>query len=171
MGTHDSYPTCGIEKYEDLPGVFPAQFYASPTSSMSEDEKNAANDAAALTLEEKVEADFNLPATGVNGSTISWVVSEGTAVSIEEGVAKVTRTEADQTVKLTATITSGTVSKTKEFTVLVKGNVLTYIELTDTVLGLGAYAEGTKTVDGVEFGYVESKGPVEHLKGAVPNLF
>ncbi len=155
MGTHDTYQTVGIEKYDEMSSVFPVQFYTSPTSSMTEDEKNATNDAAALTLEDKVEADFNLLATGVNGSTITWTISEGNAISIEEGVAKVTRTEEDQTVKLTATITSGDVTKTKEFTVIVKGNVMTYIELTDTVLGLSSYADGTKTVEGVEFGYTE----------------
>ncbi|MBO5373266.1 MAG: glycoside hydrolase family 127 protein, partial [Lachnospiraceae bacterium] len=68
-----------------------------------------------------VEGDIVLPTTGVNGSAITWI-SENTAITIEDGVAKVTRPaagEADVTGKLVATITYNGESDTKEFDVTV----------------------------------------------------
>ena len=93
---------------------------------LTEAEKVAA-DKAALDLENTtVTADFNLPAAGsVHGSVIEWE-SNNAAIAIEEegGVitAKVTRPAAeaeDAEVTLTATITKGAASDTKEFVITV----------------------------------------------------
>ena len=84
------------------------------------DAEKVAADKEALELNEEVRVDFNLPEAGAKGATITWVVTEGTAVVIEGNTAKVTRGAEDATVKLTATISSGEESDTKEFTVVVK---------------------------------------------------
>lgn len=61
----------------------------------------------------EITENINLPTTLPTGVTISWQ-SNNEAVIDTEG--KVTRGEEDKTVKLTATITSGSVTATKEFT-------------------------------------------------------
>lgn len=68
-----------------------------------------------------VTEDFELPTEGVNGSSITWT-SENSAVTIEDGVAKVIRPaagEADATGKLKAVITYEDKSAEKEFDVTV----------------------------------------------------
>ncbi len=86
------------------------------------DAEKVAADKAELTLGSTLAADANLTLTGKEGSTITWAVKTGTAITIENGVAKVTRPvigQADAEVVLTATITSNAESDTKEFTVKV----------------------------------------------------
>ena len=81
-------------------------------------------DHEALTIETTVYDSIVLPTVGkVNASAITWVVTEGEAIVIEDGVITVTQPAAgleDATVKLTATITAAGASITKEFTVTVK---------------------------------------------------
>ena len=67
-----------------------------------------------ITLKDAYTADFDLSDKGV------WEVVSGTGIEIAEGVAKVTRTEEDQVVVLKVTVTSGEVSKSKEFTITIK---------------------------------------------------
>lgn len=69
---------------------------------------------AKVEVDAEVTKDFNLDAT------VTWTVKEGTAIEIVEGVAKVTRGDADATVVLTATAKVGEVTATKDFTVVVK---------------------------------------------------
>lgn len=77
-------------------------------------------DKAYTTLPVGVETSLNLPATGVNGSTITWVVKSGTGITINNGAATVTQTSAEQTVVLTATFAkSGATSATQDYTVKV----------------------------------------------------
>lgn len=54
------------------------------------------------------------------GATIEWTSSDVNAVNISTGA--VTRSDADKAVKLRATITKGTASKTKEFTIVIKAS-------------------------------------------------
>ena len=66
-------------------------------------------------------------------------------------------TEAEEKATITATITCGTVTDTASFEItaaLPNTNVESYV-LTADNLGLGAYGAGTKTVNGVEWGYTE----------------
>lgn len=89
------------------------------TVSEKTDAEKVADDKAALTLEESYTENFTLPTTGSNGSTIAWAVTEGTAISLDGASATVVRGDVDATVVLTATITCGTASDTKTFTVTV----------------------------------------------------
>lgn len=83
------------------------------------DAEKVADDKAALTLEESYTENFTLPTAGSNGSTIAWAVTEGTAITLNGASATVVRGDVDATVVLTATITCGTESDTKTFTVTV----------------------------------------------------
>ena len=73
-----------------------------------------------------VKLDFTLPTTGAKGTAISWEVSSGTAITLSGTsgeTAAVTRPDTsgtDDTVVLRATITLGTESDTKDFTLTVK---------------------------------------------------
>lgn len=72
-------------------------------------------------LDLKASHDFTLPSKGENGCDITWA-SGNPAIVVEGSKAKVTRPsadEADQAVTLTATITMGSVSDTKAFSVIV----------------------------------------------------
>lgn len=89
------------------------------TVSEKTDAEKVADDKAALTLEESYTENFTLPTTGSNGSTIAWAVTEGTAITLDGASATVVRGDVDATVVLTATITCGTASDTKTFTVTV----------------------------------------------------
>lgn len=85
----------------------------------TEDEKAVRKDKEALTLTDTTKVDLALPAQGDNGSSITWT-SDHEDVITKDG--KVTRPEAgqeDAVVTMTATITSGNVSDTKEFQVTV----------------------------------------------------
>lgn len=89
------------------------------TVSEKTDAEKVADDKAALTLEESYTENFTLPTAGSNGSTIAWAVTEGTAITLDGASATVVRGDVDATVVLTATITCGTESDTKTFTVTV----------------------------------------------------
>ena len=82
----------------------------------TEDEKNVRKDKEALTVVSSTKEDITLPVTGENGSSITWKSSDDAVLSV---AGKVTRPTDGKNVKvtLTATITSGTVSDTREFTV------------------------------------------------------
>ena len=83
---------------------------------------NGAVEYAGRDLENRIESvtkvDMNLPKTGSYDTTITWKSSNEESISSE---GKVNRTGEDVTVTLTATITKGEATITKEFTVLVKG--------------------------------------------------
>lgn len=76
------------------------------------------------TAEDNITYDLNLPSSGDHATGISWTSSNnGVIEPIGFGIGKVTRPEAgspDQVVTLTATITRGTASTTKAFTLTVK---------------------------------------------------
>jgi hypothetical protein len=61
---------------------------------------------------------LNLPTLGKNGSTITWA-SDKTNISSTGVITRPDNTEADATVKLTATCKKGTETQTKDFTVTV----------------------------------------------------
>ena len=90
--------------------------------SVSDDERAVAADKAALTVEPLVvtsEMTLNLPSAGENGTTISWASDRPEIIDSTTG--KVTLpTDNEVKVTLTATITKGSVSDTKTFTITVK---------------------------------------------------
>lgn len=102
----------------------------------------------------ELEKDYTLDENAV------WTVKSGTGIEIVEGVAVLTRTDEDQQVVLTATVTYGGQTLTRDFYVTVLADpLLQYyiVELNVDSLGLpsGAYSDGTQTVQGVEFEYTE----------------
>lgn len=75
-----------------------------------------------LSVKSSYEADFTLTTTAAGGVTISWASNNVDVVKIENGKATVTRpglTEADATVKLTATAVIDGETKIKEFTITI----------------------------------------------------
>ncbi len=78
-------------------------------------------DKAALSLGDTgaVVADLSLPATGTNGSTITWATSDAGVVTAAGKVTRPAYGTSAATATLTATITRGAVSDTKAFTVTV----------------------------------------------------
>ena len=124
LGTYGNYDTISASQVyriedSDVIGVsqFPARFYG--TMAEPTDAEKVAADKAALQLEETYTENFTLPTTGVNGSAITWAVTEGTAITVDGAAATVIRGAEDATVTLTATITCGEESDTKAFTVTV----------------------------------------------------
>ena len=91
------------------------------------DAEKVAIDKENLTIDTSITNDLDLPKTGLLESTITWAVTSGDAITIsEDGVVTVNRPAAGQpnaTVVLTATIKSGDVTETKEFTVTVEAEI------------------------------------------------
>ena len=89
----------------------------------AQDTNNAAAqaDATALSLGDTgaVVADLTLPATGTNGSTITWATSDASVVTATGDVTRPAYGTAAGTATLTATITRGAVSQTKDFAITV----------------------------------------------------
>ena len=151
LGTKSTYYTFSA----DEENIYFAHFYESPTASMTEDEKKVAADAKALEIATTVTENITLPATGANGSTITWESSNTAAIAAD---GTVTRAAEDVVVTLTATIKSGEASEVVEFEVKVVGNNSgSVIELTVDSLGIenGKYLAGTPTVGGIGFEYIQ----------------
>ena len=87
------------------------------TAPVVDDETKANVALSQITLKDAYEADFDLNENGV------WEIVSGTGVEIVEGVAKVTRGDADQVVVLKVTVTVGEAAVSKELTVTIKAIV------------------------------------------------
>lgn len=85
----------------------------------TEDEKAVRKDKEALTLTDATTEDLELPSSGANGSKITWTSSDPDVIAADGKVTRPAKGEADAAVTMTATITSGKASDTKEFTVKV----------------------------------------------------
>lgn len=96
------------------------------------DEDRVARDKDSLSLGDvsAVTEDLNLPGRGSAGSAITWSSSNENVITTEGKVTRPEAEEGDAQITLTATITSGNVSDTKEFQVTVKKN-LTAKEIVD----------------------------------------
>ncbi len=93
--------------------------------SVEEVTRLVSDDSGSLAVPAQVKADFELPVKGENGSDISWTITKGSAIKIENNKAAVTRSEEkDEEVTLKAELSIGQVKKTKDFqvTVLKKPN-------------------------------------------------
>lgn len=67
----------------------------------------------------QITKDIDLPTMGINGSTITWTSSDENVISSTGVVTRPESSAGDKTIKLTANIARGDVSKTKEFTAVV----------------------------------------------------
>ncbi|MDQ0677618.1 beta-xylosidase [Arthrobacter pascens] len=85
------------------------------------DQLRADRDAAVLNLGDlsAVTGSLSLPATGVNGSTLTWASSDPAVISPTGVVTRPNATKGPATVTLTATLTRGEASGTKTFTATV----------------------------------------------------
>ena len=85
------------------------------------DEERVNGDFRALKLESGyVETDtLDMPAKGLNGSKITWVSSNPAVISTDGKVTRPGKGQADQKVTLKATVTSGKVSKSKTYEMVV----------------------------------------------------
>ena len=124
IGSYNQFQTFSLSKISYLPSKtsFAAQFATLlDTSLVSDADKVAAEkEAINIATEYKKDGDFELP---IFGSTytqveISWASNNAAAV-VEGNILKVTQQKDAQTVTLTATITSGNVTDTKEITITI----------------------------------------------------
>ncbi len=122
LGTYNTFDTLSASNvsFVNDDNVDKTQFPARlATLKVATDADLVQLDKDALELKTSYTDNFTLPATGANGSTITWAVTEGTAIAIEGTQATVVRGDADATVKLTATIKLNEETLTKEFTITV----------------------------------------------------
>ena len=92
------------------------------------DEEKVASAKELLTLETSVKGGKEIALTtetGIDGVTVVWSVAEHTNATIEENVLKLTDPDDDTTVVVTATITCGEVTDTKEFTIALEPAIRT----------------------------------------------
>lgn len=98
----------------------------------------------------RAEEQFEVPTQGSDETvSISWSsddidYTDGTAIVVINGVAEVYRGEFDGVVTLTATITVGSFSDTKEFAITIPG-------LDGVKATIGAIATNPSTVDGIDY--------------------
>lgn len=92
------------------------------------DEEKVASAKELLTLETSVKGGKEIALTtetGIDGVTVVWAVAEHANATIEENVLKLTDPDDDTTVVVTATITCGEVTDTKEFTIALEPAIRT----------------------------------------------
>ncbi|SDC89459.1 immunoglobulin-like domain-containing protein [Nocardioides lianchengensis] len=103
--------------------VYSRALTGAEAASSAQDTSTAAAEAdrTALTLGDTsaVVANLALPASGTNGSTINWATSNAAAVTAAGVVTRPSYGQPDGTATLTATITRGAVTRTKDFAVTV----------------------------------------------------
>jgi len=85
---------------------------------------------------ESVTGNVVMPGSGLNGSSISWVTSDNSRITIEGIVSRPTAGSGDASVTVTATISKGTISEAKVFSLTVKdssytGNTMSAGTVTD----------------------------------------
>ncbi len=107
------------------------------------------------------DADFTLPLTATNGVTVSWA-SNNAAITIDGANAKVTRSDADVEVTLTATFKLNEVSKAKDFKVTVVA-----MAATGEVVEVAHY--DLSSVSGIYDGAAADRGI--YLEGDITSLF
>ncbi len=110
-----------------------------------------------LALEAEYDANFTLPEG--DWADVAWTVEGAGAVIGENNAVTITQTTLDQTVTFTATITAGEESDTATFTVVIPARIIddpNTVFLNTKTLGVGnSYADGTATVEGIGFSFVE----------------
>ncbi|MBB1509290.1 LamG-like jellyroll fold domain-containing protein [Tessaracoccus sp. MC1756] len=78
---------------------------------------------ADLTVPGSAISDLALPTAGTQGSTIVWTSSDESVIAADGSVVRPTAGEPDATVELTATVTNGVVTGSRQFTVVVPARV------------------------------------------------
>ena len=105
-----------------------------------------------------VKANIDLPATGLNGSTIVWASNNEAVIATDGTVTRPAIGAADAVVVLTATITVGEETDTKDFQLKVVASVpsvtITVAELVMPAIEVGDVVE----LQGVVVGTIQGKG-------------
>ena len=83
------------------------------------DEEKVKLDIRKSALPSVVLSDFELPSKGYLGSNITWNVSSGSAIYIDDGIARVVRSTVEKIVTITQTVSLNEVSETKTYTLTV----------------------------------------------------
>ena len=125
---------------------------------------------AAISLPAQAEEDFELAA----GEGYVWEVVSGEAIVIENGVAKVTRGEADAVVTLKVTVTVGEASDSKEFEVKVpaaKLNIITIAEAIALAGTDGSYTEEKYYIQGIVTEVANAKYGNVYVEDATGKLY
>ncbi len=140
LGTYKTYNTFSASTIDKAATSFVGHLAVMVDSSTISDDAKVAAEKNALNLATTMDAELALPATGVTYTdvVITWTTNLGT---IADNKLTVTQTAAEQTVTLTATIKSGEVTDTKEFTVTVKATAAE-ISIPDVL----ASADGTNVI-------------------------
>ncbi len=118
----------GVFSYQDYPNIFLYKTFHLTVPADNDDAGAVADAKEALTLGDTsaVKKNLDLPTSGRRGTTITWASSNPQIVGADGSVNPANGV--DNTVVLTATITRGEVSDTKEFTIFVPGIVPIVIE-------------------------------------------
>ena len=128
-------------------------------SILTDQEKvEADSDSLILNGIEEVRGNLYLPLKGENGSTISCNSSDSSVITDEEdedgrAAGMVTRPAKDTDILLTATITSGKVTASKEFT----AHVIAKVEIADTTHYLFAHFTGEGYSNGEQIYFADSE--------------
>ena len=111
-----------------------------------------------LSLEAEYDANFTLPEASW-ADEIIWSVTGAGAVIGENNAVTISQTTLDQTVTFTATINCGEATDTATFSVIIPARIIddpNTVFLNTKTLGVGnSYADGTATVEGIGFSFVE----------------
>lgn len=143
FGENKTFSACDITK-----SSFYAKLYKEVVVVEKTDAEKVAEIKAGLELATTTTAtDFNLPTTDVEGATITWASNHTEIIAFEGNVAKVTAPAAETAVTLTATITVGEATDTKDFNVTITVTIPEY----DVTVGTLENGTLTVTVDGEAF--------------------
>ena len=123
------------------------------------DAEKVARQKEVLTLATSAEENFTLP-TGT-WADIAWAVEGEGAVIGEDGLSvTITRTNADQTVTFTATITSGEAVDTKTFDVVIKSSVIDWKNVAWAVEECAKLDGSTKEISAEEYYFYGTVGEI-----------
>ena len=135
------------------------------------DEEKVTVALAAISVPAQAEEDFELAA----GEGYAWEVVSGATIVIENGVAKVTRGEADEVVTLKVTVTIGSASASKEFEVKVPAAKLNIITIAEAIALAGTehnvYTEGKYYVQGIVTEVANDKYGNVYIEDATGKLY
>ena len=123
IGTYKTYNTFSASSIDKAEGSFVGQLAKIVDKSTITPESKVEESKEALTLsftEVAGAKEMELPVARHTDVAVTWAVSENAYASIVDGKLVTTNPEADVEVVLTATLTCGEVSATKEFTVTLK---------------------------------------------------
>lgn len=145
-----------MKKVLTLLTAFVLVFGLSACGNTQEDIDNLADAVQKLNLDvdySAVTGDVELPATGLHEATITWESSNTDVIANDGTVTRPAIGEEPVTVKVTATITIGKQTETKEFTLkvlaLVPSNAVTIAELESDAIANKAIVEVTGIVTGI----------------------